>query len=161
MLGAPRARPGWLPGPHVLCRPGCHGRKYQEQFLQAGCGAQQDWCSERRQSPRADHAWCRDTWGRKGQGRGPRLGCRRAEATAHPSWCLVVAQEYVKGPELGRNARGAVTPRAGSLSGGKRGLSLTICSLKKGFPTMSAAPWRQQEAPQRQGEGASLAQPGN
>lgn len=49
----------------------------------------------------------------------------------------------------------------GAYLGGKGGLSLTICSLKKGFPTVFAAPRRQREAPQRQGESASLAQPGN
>lgn len=37
----------------------------------------------------------------------------------------------------------------------------TSCSLQNRIPTMSAAPRRQQEAPQRRGGGASLAQPGN
>lgn len=60
-----------------------------------GC-TQAGGCSERRQSPRADLAWCRDTWGRKGQGRGPRpdAGARCPLLIFLGVWC--VAQEYVR-----------------------------------------------------------------
>lgn len=143
------------------------GRKCQEQFLQAvvehssGAAHRQEGGSEGRQGPRADLAWWKDTWGRKGQegGQDPDAGTGSPPLMFLGVWC--VAREYVRSPELGK---GEVTLRLGASSGLQpSGLWDTgqAYSLQKGIPTVCAAPRRQQEAPQRQGEGASLAQPGN
>lgn len=110
-----------LPGPHVFCRPGCPGRKYQEQFLQARCGTQ---LTGRRGVLRGDRgerapglivSGVETHEGGKGKGGGQDLdaGARSPLLILLDAWCI--AKEYAESPELSRNARGEVTLRAGCL----------------------------------------------